>query len=176
MLTVGLLVRGLSKLMAVGVVPAALGIGLGIGASAVTNIDGEPAPAPSASNVRVQVVSAVLHPAGTPRNRRRQRARLSVHVRVTNGGKAPIADVNPMLISPARIRPDPAARDAAGSLLKPVAPGESAKGRLRLETAGAVTKQLASTRRARLRIARQTVEVRLKLGRPISGTAARRKR
>ncbi|MDX6689298.1 MAG: hypothetical protein QOG15_755 [Solirubrobacteraceae bacterium] len=124
-----------------------------------------PASGPSAEKtVRVQVISAVLQRAHTARGRSRDRARLSVHVRVTNHGTSHLRDVNPALISVELVRPDPRARDTTGSLLRPIAPGETAGGRLRFETAGAVTRQLTSTLRARLRIAGRTFATGVEIG------------
>lgn len=122
---------------------------------------------PGASRVRVHVVSTVLHRGLTAVARRRNRARLAVHVRVVNHGKRGIANVKPLLIARAAVRANPAANDARGSLLRPVAPGSAAEGTLRFETAGAVTTRLVSTRRARLRIAGKTVRLTVQIGRPV---------
>jgi hypothetical protein len=120
-------------------------------------------PAP-AKTVRVQIMSAILQRAGTPSGRRRDRARLSLHVRVTNDLPSRVRDLNPILLARQRVPPDPHARDTTGSLLRPIMPGATAGGRLRFETAGSVTRQLISTQQARLLIAGQLVVVDLKLG------------
>jgi hypothetical protein len=114
----------------------------------------------------VQIVSAFLQRATTPSGRSRNRARISIHVRVTNRGKTTIAKAIPVLLAKQQVRPDPATRDTTGTLLKSISPGETAGGRLRFETGGAVTQDLVETLRARLRIGGRTVTVELKLGRP----------
>jgi hypothetical protein len=122
---------------------------------------------PQVTRARVQVVTAFLQPALAPRGRRRHRARLSLHVRVSNDGKVRIEDLAPLLVvSGERVAPDPLASDTTGSLLRPLPPGATAGGRLRFEIAGAVTDQLAKSARGVLRIAGGPVPFELKMGRP----------
>lgn len=129
-----------------------------------------PRPRPPAEGVRVSVLSADLQRAVSRSGRRRHRARLSVHVRVTNLGPRRIADVKPVLLARrARVRPDPFARGTTGSLLRPVPPRFTAGGTLRFETAGAVTGRLVTTRRAQLQIAGQTVALTIRVLRTVSG-------
>jgi hypothetical protein len=170
--------RTIPRFIVAGVVAAAAGLGIGSGVSLVADDDSRAvsststAPAPNGTGssstraVRVRVVSAYLELATTRRGRSRDRARLSVNVRVTNGGKNVIEHTSPVLMSKTRVRPDPLARSTTGSLLRPIPPAVTAGGRLRFETAGAVTRQLVATRWARLRIAGRTVPVSVKLGPP----------
>lgn len=121
----------------------------------------------TAGPVRVRVVASVLHRASTPTGRRSNRARLSVHVRVTNRGKRTIADAEPALVAGKRVRADPSAGKTGRSLLRPIRPGSTADGTLRFETAGAVTARLVRARRARLRIAGRTATLKVRIGRPV---------
>lgn len=169
-------VRAVPKLTAGVAVAAVVGVGIGsvlFGSDtsdrALPDVVGpkRQSPSPQVTRARVQVVTAFLQPALAPRGRRRHRARLSVHVRVTNDGKVRIEDLAPLLVaSGKRVAPDPLASDTTGSLLRPLAPGATAGGRLRFETAGAVTDQLAKARRGVLQIAGGTVPFELKMGRP----------
>jgi len=126
---------------------------------------------PSASGVRVHIVSTVLHRGLTRQGRRRNRARLAVHVRVINQGKRTIAHAAPLLVAGTRVRADPSARETSGPLLRPVRPKSTADGTLRFETTGAVTARLVSTSRARLRIAGQTVRLKVQIGRPVRASS-----
>lgn len=119
------------------------------------------------SSVRVRVVASVLHRASTPTGRRSNRARLSVHVRVTNRGGRTIANVEPALVAGKRVRADPSAGETSRSLLRPIRPGSTADGTLRFETAGAVTARLVRARRAQLRIAGRTATLKVRIGRPV---------
>jgi hypothetical protein len=127
----------------------------------------------TARPVRVRVISSILHRGSTRTGRRSNRARLSVHVRVTNHGKRTIANVRPVLMADTRPRADPTAVDTTRSLLR-VRPGSTADGTVRFETAGAVTRHLVSTRRARLRIAGRTATLTVRIGSPVR--TARRQR
>ena len=130
-----------------------------------TKTTGSPRPA-AAPGVCVQILYAFLQRGVSASGRRRKRARISVHVRVTNRGTRRIVNTDPVLIAKARVRPDPDSRGTTGTLLKSVPPGTTAGGRLRFETVGTVTQGLESTLRARLSIARQIVPIRLRLGEP----------
>jgi hypothetical protein len=139
-----------------------------VGHAATTTTDAATAKRrPSGSGVRVHVVSTVLHRGLTQLSRRRNRARLAVHVRVTNHGKRTIAHAEPLLVAGRRVRADPSAREATGPLLRPVRPESTVDGTLRFETTGAVTARLVSTSRARLRIVGQTVRLKVQIGRPV---------
>lgn len=124
-------------------------------------------PRPSRT-VRVRVLAAVLHPGATSLGRRRQRARLGVHVRVTNGGTAVLKPARPMLLAPGVVVPGKAVGGPGRSLREPLEPLASAQDRLRFETAGAVTKRIVTTRRVRLRVAGSTVFVRVNIGPPVA--------
>ncbi len=168
------LIREVPKLSAGVVVAAALGVGIGTalfgdrsGDRALPDVVAPSRQPPQTTLARVQIVTAVLQPAQTARGRRRHRARLSVHVRVTNNGEVRIENLDPLLVAAGkRVPPDPFARDTTGSLLRPLPPGITAGGRLRFEIAGAVTDQLAATHHGVLRIAGGTVPFELELGRP----------
>jgi len=126
--------------------------------------------------VRVRIVSAILHPAASPSGKRRQRARLSVHIRVTNRGSSPIFPSRPALVSGGvRVKTDPS-QDGAATNLGALASGATGDVTLRFETAGAVTKRLRQELRARLTIAGTNVTATVKVGGAIGARAAPRKR
>jgi len=126
--------------------------------------------------VRVRIVSAILHPAASPGGKRRQRARLSVHVRVTNRGKRRIVPSRPVLISGGvRVRTDPS-QDSAATHLRALAPGATGDVTMRFETAGAVTRRLRQQLRARMTVAGRNVTATVKVGGAIGARAAPRKR
>lgn len=128
-----------------------------------------------ATDVRVRIVSAVLHPAATRSGRRQQRARLSVHVRLTNRGSRRIVPPRPVLASGGvRVKTD-AAADAAGTTLRTIAPGATREARLRFEIYGAVTKRVRQRRRARLIIAGRNVTASVLRGRPVAVRRATRR-
>jgi len=113
---------------------------------------------------RVQILSAVLYPAATESGRARQRARVSIRVRVTNRGADSLEPEAPVLIAgDDRVTADPRATELAGDLLEPLAPETSATGELRFEIAGAVTQRLTAQPRARLGIANRTVAVTIQI-------------
>ncbi|MGI9097283.1 MAG: hypothetical protein ACR2H2_02105 [Solirubrobacteraceae bacterium] len=115
--------------------------------------------------VRVRVISAVLHPAGLASRQRRNRARLSVHVRVTNRGSRPFVASRPVLISGStRVATDPK-QDTARTNLGTLAPGATGNVTLRFEIAGSVTKRVQNQLRARLIIAGRNVTVPVEVGR-----------
>lgn len=118
-------------------------------------------------DVNVRIVSAILHPAGTARGRSRQRARLSVHARVTNRRDRTIALGRPKLHSGlSLLEIDAHADKLAGALLRPLRPGSTADGVLRYETAGTITQRLTTMRRFALRIAGRTIRAKIKVGSP----------
>ena len=167
-LTPKALLRGLGKLVAV--VAAAVIGGLAVGtALAELSGDSEGSPATTGDNaattqpqapargVRVRVLPAMLQSASTPAGRRRQRARLSVHVRVTNRGSRRIVPSRPVLVSDdVRVKTDPN-QDTAATNLRALAPGATGDVTLRFETAGAVTKRLRQERRASMIVAGRRV-------------------
>ncbi len=126
-----------------------------------------PSPRPGAAP-EVRVVSAILHPAATPSGRRRNAARLSVHVRVADRGPRPSPSRLAALLSGGQILlVDTTQVEAAGSLLIPDGSGAVGDGVLRFEPRSQFTERLWAERRARLRIAGQTVPLKLKIGRPV---------
>jgi hypothetical protein len=125
-----------------------------------------PAPASSAARPRVDVLSTVAHPVTAPAGDTRRRARVSVHVRVTNGTGRRIAPAPPVLaVGDARLQIAPGSSGAAAPLLAALDPGAVADGRLRFDTEAAVTAQL-TTARVRLLIAGTTVTVTPVIGSP----------
>lgn len=195
------LLRGLVKLVAVVVAAALGGLAIGMALAKLSGNDnsstsaagGSPeASAPGttattrtsqkggapaqrkkpANDVRVRIVSAVLRSADTPSGRRRQRARLSVKVRVTNRGSRRVNIPRPGLVAgDARVRTDPNA-DSRATNVRALDPGASRRVTLRFELAGDVTKRVRQDRRARLIIAGQKVMAAVTLGRPISRPTA----
>jgi hypothetical protein len=125
-----------------------------------------PAPGSSAARPRVDVLSTVAHPVTAPAGDTRRRARVSVHVRVTNGTGRRIAPAPPVLaVGDARLQIAPGSSGAAAPLLAALDPGAVADGRLRFDTEAAVTAQL-TTARVRLLIAGTTVTVTPVIGSP----------
>lgn len=118
------------------------------------------APSSAAPTPSIRVQSATLVPAETPSGQQRQRARLTVNVRVVNRGTEPL-DIRRrfVIVGEDRVSADPQADDAAGALLEPIAGGETVTGELRFETAGAVTQSLIDRNPARLRIAERSISL-----------------
>jgi hypothetical protein len=107
---------------------------------------------------RVQVLSAQLGKVDSATGR----ALVAVRARVTNRGKGPLTVKTPVLVSGADEAPlGAAARNAAGPLLKPIAPGASATGVLHFTVTSVVAQRLTATPGARLRLASHTVTVKL---------------
>lgn len=120
--------------------------------------------APASGELDITVISARLKAAVTPDGQTRQRARLSIRVRIENESDMPSSDTRPLLVvGEEEVRVDINAAGAAGALLKPVPTGETVRGLLRFETAGAVTERLQSTRRAMLTVAGEQVPVRVQV-------------
>ncbi|MGH2840034.1 MAG: hypothetical protein ACRDKY_04325 [Solirubrobacteraceae bacterium] len=151
-------------------VVAAIAVGAVIGFAGASLLSDDGASTTDADDdeeVTVRIVSAILHPAGTARGRSRQRARLSVHARVTNGGARAVRFPPPRLeTGTTLLAVDAHAGAAAGALLRPVPARSTADGVLRYEAAGAVTRRLTSGRRAVLRIAGRSIRLQLTLGSP----------
>lgn len=118
-----------------------------------------------ASTPRVEVLSALLCAAAAASEQATRQARVTVRVRVTNRDSRTLAAQAPrLLVGAARIGSDPDAKDAAGGLLKALAPAASATGTLRFQTSGSVTQRLTGQRRGRLGIAGRTVAVPIEIG------------
>ncbi len=118
--------------------------------------------------VRVSVISAVLHPAGTPAGQRRRRARLGVRVKVENRGTERVALERPSLLAARQRVPTNPAADNQGARLGPIDAGETVDVTLRFETAGAVTGQLTTQQRARIHIAGRSWPISVNIGAPAS--------
>lgn len=158
--------RGLAKFLAVAALAGGVGAVLGVGIAELTG-DGDPvrssepgrpttAVRPS-GGVDIQVLSSVFRPATSASGRARNRARMSVRLRATNGTDRALSLRNAVLVVDGReVGPDPrAARvsQSAARLLRPIRAGRRATGELRFEVAGGTTSSLRRERRARLRIA-----------------------
>jgi hypothetical protein len=121
---------------------------------------------PARQGVRVRILSAVLHPA--PRSgQRRQRALLTVHVRLANRGSRRIIMSRPVLVSGnVRVQTNLKA-DTGATKLRVLDRGATERLRLRFEIADAVEKQVLQRRRVRLTIAGRNVTVSVTRGRPV---------
>lgn len=180
-----LLLRGLAKLVVVVCAAGAVGVGLGIGLAELSGDDAPPAPAVTAdttptaasttpattpgdplADVHVKIFGAILHPAGTPEGTRRRRARLTVRVRAENRGATSVTLERPVLVAGESVATDPRA-DTPETHFGPLAAGQSQTVSLRIETTGAVTAELTSTRRAQLRIAGRSLTVAVRIGRAL---------
>jgi hypothetical protein len=118
-------------------------------------------------DVEVEVLSARL---GTPSSTTGH-ARVNAEIRVTNRARTPVQITTALLMSgDFEVPLDVAARDAAAGLLKPIAAGASATGRLRFTTASAATQRLLAKPAAHLRIADQTVDLPLRAARGATTT------
>jgi hypothetical protein len=107
---------------------------------------------------RIQVLSAQLGAVDAVTGR----ALVTVSARLTNRGNKPLTIKTPVLISGADESPlGTSARDAAGALLKPIAPGSTAAGELRFTVTGAVARRLTADPGARLRLGNRTVALKL---------------
>jgi len=195
------LLRGLAKHVGAIVVAGLAGLGIGAGLAELSGDPGVPGgasppvtnttttasrgtkrastpPQKPANDVRVRIVSTILHPASSRSGKRRKRARLSVHVRVTNGGSRRIVPSRPVLVSgDVRVRTDPS-QDTDSTKLGALRAGATGDVTLRFEIAGAVTERLREELRARLTIAGRNVTATVKVGGPVgrAAAAARRRR
>lgn len=190
--------RGFGKLAAVVLLAGAVGIGLGVAIAALTGDDADapravtdapaitasvattPATTPSTASgrpasrpaplrqIRASVGAAVLHPAAAAAGQRRRRARLGVSVRVENRGSERVVLERPSLLAANQRIPTNAAADAPTTNVGPIAPGRTANAVLQFETAGAVTEQLTTQRRARLHIAGRSVALTIVVGSPVT--------
>ena len=99
---------------------------------------------------------AVLRLASTPSGKARNRARLGVRVTVRNRGSRRLVLPRPSLLAARQRVPTNPAADERGSRLGPIAAGQTRRATLQFETAGAVTEQLTTQRRARVLIGRRS--------------------
>jgi hypothetical protein len=175
--------RRAGKLLVLVLIAAVAGTGLGVGIAALSReSDGTGGPAASAregqsaaeapaasrGHLRVRVLGAALHPAGTLSGQRRRRARVTVRVSAENrGGGAVTPDRPVLLVAGARIRTDSTA-DSPRTHLSEVPAGETAAVTLRFETGGDVTTTLTRERRARLLLAGQALSVQVRIEDPIT--------
>jgi hypothetical protein len=112
---------------------------------------------------RVQVVSAELGPTSEVTGR----ALVAVRASVTNRGNRPLTIKTPALLAgDDEVALGASARNAAGELLKPIAPGATATGALRFTVGSAIAQRLAADPAARLRVGNRTVSVTLKPSQP----------
>lgn len=109
--------------------------------------------------IRATVGIGVLHPAATPSGRRRQRARLGVRVSVQNNGTERVVLPPPSLLAARQ-------RIATRSAIAPVAAGKTVSAAVRFETAGAVTRQLRTHKRARILVGGRSWPLTVKVGSP----------
>lgn len=165
------LLIGFGKFCAVVALGLAAGGGIGLGLAELTGAEepipsvsdvGTATPSPTATpGPEIEVLASDLLEAQTASGRARQRARVSVRVRLVNTTDDELTVERPeLVVSSGRTPADPAADLFTGTLLDPVAPGDRATGLLRFETAGAVTEQIAEEGQARLEIAGESVLVR----------------
>lgn len=133
-----------------------------------------PAQATAASSrgqLRVTVLSAVLHPAATPAGIRRKRARLSVRARVRNPGAEPVVPPRPSLLAARQRTPTDARAETPVTSLGTIDAGKTVEVTLRFETAGAVTEQLTWQKRARILVAGRSSPVTVSVGTPVTSGA-----
>lgn len=115
-----------------------------------------PSRSPSSLGPRVQVLSARLEGSSAATGL------VTVRVRVINRGARPLAVEAPVLLSGTdEIPRDSVGGSAVRPLLRRLAAGRSATSVLRFTTASAVTRRLSTSRRARLRIARRSIVLKL---------------
>ena len=133
-----------------------------------TAATGPPAGPASPGDLRVRVLGAILHPAGTELGQQRRRARVTVRVTAANRGDRRVTPERPtLLVAGERVQTD-ASADSPRTHLSDVAPGETAAVTLRFETAGDVTTTLTRERRARMLLAGQTRSFGVKISAPIT--------
>ena len=113
--------------------------------------------------VTTSVIDAALREARNPSGIRRRRARVTITTRLRNATdlRLPATETPTLVIDSRRVEADPAAAAQAGELLEPVPGRSTVTGVLRFETAGDVTSRLTEQRRAKLRIAGQTLSFKL---------------
>jgi len=123
----------------------------------ITTTTPRPAAAQGADDdIQVTVGVAVLRLASTPSGKARNRARLRLSVTVRNRGSRRLVLPRPSLLAARQRVPSNPAADERGSRLGPIAAGQTRRATLQFETAGAVTEQLTTQRKARVLIGRRS--------------------
>jgi cytoskeletal protein RodZ len=130
-----------------------------------------PAPRPAADQIEVTVRFAVLQLATTPSGKRRNRARLGVQVTVRNRGSQRVTLPRPSLLAARQRIPTNPAADARGGRLGPIPARQTRRVTLQFETAGAVTRQLTTKRKARVLIGGRSSTVTVTPSPAVSGGA-----
>lgn len=174
-----MLLRGLAKFVAVVVVAGLAGAGIGIALAELSGNDAADTPvlpattaqtstAPASTQTtttaavyrvpRVRVLSAELGPISESTGR----ALVAIRARLTNRGNRDLTIKTPALLSGDDEVPlGASARDAAGALLRSIAPRASATGVLRFTLPGEIAQRITANPGARLRLGNRTVVVRL---------------
>ena len=191
-----LLLRALAKFVAVVVVAGGVGMALGIAISELTGEDdpratispdatttrqattsaGSDRPTTSTpatsqdpfAQVNVTVRLAVLHPAATAAGTSRQRARLGVRVKLENPSTQRVVLPRPSLLAARQRTPMNALDDGARTQLEPLDAGETVDVTMQFETAGAVTRELTTQKRARLLVGGRSSPVTVTVGTPVT--------
>lgn len=176
------LLGGLLKFVLVVAAAGAAGLGLGEGLARLNGDTGSPAAATptttsSAAATTTAAAAGTTPPAGTakpvvdvevlsaglgPQSPVTGHARVNAEVRVTNRAQTPLRITTARLLSASDEVPlDSGARPQAAALLRPIAAGASATGKLRFTTPSAIAQRLHASPTAHLRIADKTVELNL---------------
>lgn len=120
------------------------------------------------TGLRIRVVSAILHPAGTASGQARNRARVSVHVRVVNSSGQRVVLSRPTLVSgPDRVRTD-RRQDTSATSLRALAPGATGDATFRFELSGPTTLRVRNQLRIRVIVGGRNVGAPVTVGRPVS--------
>lgn len=173
--------RGLGKFVAVAVAAGLCGAGIGVVLAEVTGgEDSSGSPATKAATTTTNRGEKTQTTATVPKGSQpakvavlvaqlgrtspeTDRARLIVRTRVTNLRDERLEPVPPVLVSgDDRVELDDDARDGAGPLLDTLGAGESAVGVLKFTLPADVTQRVTDDPRARLRIAGQTVTLKIR--------------
>jgi len=134
---------------------------VGAAGSAATRSRPQPETLPQ---LRVSVVSAVLHPAATAFGRQRRRARLNVQIRARNNGSSSVTPGLPALLAAGvKVHGDPHAGPGLGSL----AAGQTKVVTVHFEVAGVVTTQISTRRTARAVVAGHSLLLTVTPGPPV---------
>ncbi len=145
------------------------------GAGNVTSTAAEPSPATTTPEpIRVSIISAILHPAGLPSGQRRRRGRLSVHLKLTNGGTQRVVLTPPSVLAARQRIPTNARAVGPQGPLASIDAGMTVDVTLRFETAGSVTEQLATQKRARILVGARSWPITVKVGNPATSRARSR--
>lgn len=120
--------------------------------------------------VRVSVRSAVLNTASTPSGMRRNRARLSVRVKIQNRSRERVTLARPTLLAAGeRLKTDPGA-DSPDTRVEELDASRSATVTLIFETAGDVTEELTTQKTARIVVAGRSRSVSIELGEAVEAS------